>query len=378
MSFVFDIPSTLFFGENCSNKCGELLNNIGAGKVLLVCDQAMVSLGMAAKLTAILEAADLEHVTFADVEPNPTDELVHKAANFAADHKVDALLAIGGGSVIDCAKAVNILLTNGGKILDYEGVNKVAKPTLPLVMVPTTAGTGSEVTSVTVVTDTRRHKKMVIAGQFVGGRIAVCDPMLTVKLPAAITSSTGMDALTHAIEAYISTLASPVTDGIALDAITLIMGSLEQAVAAGDIKSRSDMMLGSFMAGMAFNSALLGLVHSLAHPLSAHYNIPHGVANAVFLPHVMNYNLGSFDSKLKALASAMGIDGEQSDLGDRIVSRLQQLATTIGIPQLKDLGVPETDFTMLAEEAMLEMSTMTNPKQPTVAEIVDLLKTAYA
>ncbi len=378
MSFVFDIPSTLFFGENCSNKCGELLNNIGASKVLLVCDQAMVSLGMAAKLTAILDAADLEHVTFADVEPNPTDELVHKAANFAADHKVDALLAIGGGSVIDCAKAVNILLTNGGKILDYEGVNKVAKPTLPLVMVPTTAGTGSEVTSVTVVTDTRRHKKMVIAGQFVGGRIAVCDPMLTVKLPAAITSSTGMDALTHAIEAYISTLASPVTDGIALDAITLIMGSLEQAVADGDIKSRSDMMLGSFMAGMAFNSALLGLVHSLAHPLSAHYNIPHGVANAVFLPHVMNYNLGSFDSKLKALASAMGIDVEQSDLGDRIVSRLQQLATTIGIPQLKDLGVPETDFSMLAEEAMLEMSTMTNPKQPTVAEIVDLLKTAYA
>ncbi len=378
MSFVFDIPSTLFFGENCSNKCGELLNNIGAGKVLLVCDQAMVSLGMAAKLTAILDAADLEHVTFADVEPNPTDDLVHKAANFAADHKVDALLAIGGGSVIDCAKAVNILLTNGGKISDYEGVNKVAKPTLPLVMVPTTAGTGSEVTSVTVVTDTRRHKKMVIAGQFVGGRIAVCDPMLTVKLPAAITSSTGMDALTHAIEAYISTLASPVTDGIALDAITLIMGSLEQAVADGDIKSRSDMMLGSFMAGMAFNSALLGLVHSLAHPLSAHYNIPHGVANAVFLPHVMNYNLGSFDSKLKALASAMGIDGEQSDLGDRIVSRLQHLATTIGIPQLKDLGVPETDFTMLAEEAMLEMSTMTNPKQPTVAEIVDLLKTAYA
>ena len=378
MSFVFDIPSTLFFGENCSNKCGELLNNIGASKVLLVCDQAMVSLGMAAKLTAILEAADLEHVTFADVEPNPTDDLVHKAANFAADHKVDALLAIGGGSVIDCAKAVNILLTNGGKISDYEGVNKVAKPTLPLVMVPTTAGTGSEVTSVTVVTDTRRHKKMVIAGQFVGGRIAVCDPMLTVKLPAAITSSTGMDALTHAIEAYISTLASPVTDGIALDAITLIMGSLEQAVADGDIKSRSDMMLGSFMAGMAFNSALLGLVHSLAHPLSAHYNIPHGVANAVFLPHVMNYNLGSFDSKLKALASAMGIDGEQSDLGDRIVSRLQQLATTIGIPQLKDLGVPETDFSMLAEEAMLEMSTMTNPKQPTVAEIVDLLKTAYA
>ncbi len=378
MSFVFDIPSTLFFGESYSSKCGELLNNIGASKVLLVCDQAMVSLGMAAKLTAILETADLEHVTFADVEPNPTDELVHKAANFAADHKVDALLAIGGGSVIDCAKAVNILLTNGGKISDYEGVNKVAKPTLPLVMVPTTAGTGSEVTSVTVVTDTRRHKKMVIAGQFVGGRIAVCDPMLTVKLPAAITSSTGMDALTHAIEAYISTLASPVTDGIALDAITLIMGSLEQAVADGDIKSRSDMMLGSFMAGMAFNSALLGLVHSLAHPLSAHYNIPHGVANAVFLPHVMNYNLGSFDSKLKALASAMGIDGEQSDLGDRIVSRLQQLATTIGIPQLKDLGVPETDFTMLAEEAMLEMSTMTNPKQPTVAELVDLLKTAYA
>ncbi len=378
MSFVFDIPSTLFFGENCCNKCGELLQNIGASKVLLVCDQAMVSLGMAAKLTAILEAADLEHVTFADVEPNPTDELVHKAATFAAAHKVDALLAIGGGSVIDCAKAVNILLTNGGDIAVYEGVNKVAKQTLPLLMVPTTAGTGSEVTSVTVVTDTRRHKKMVIAGQFVGGKIAVCDPVLTADLPAAISASTGMDALTHAIEAYISTLASPVTDGLALDAITLIMGSLEQAVADGDMKSRSDMMLGSFMAGMAFNSSLLGLVHSLAHPLSAHYNIPHGVANAVFLPHVMNYNLGSFDSKLKALASAMGIAVEQSDLGDRIVSRLQQLAATIGIPQLKDLGVPETDFSMLAEEAMLEMSTMTNPKQPTVAELVDLLKTAYA
>ena len=378
MNFIFDIPSTLLFGEGESRNAGRLLKEMGARKVLLVCDQVMSSLGFAECIRNSLVEAGLDYAIFSEVTPNPTDTLVHAAAVFAAEHQVDSLVAIGGGSIIDSAKAINILLTNGGEIAAYEGVHKVTKPTLPLVMIPTTAGTGSEVTAVTVVTDTERHKKMVIAGRFVGGTLAICDPLLTADLPPAITAATGMDALTHAIEAYISKLASPVSDSHALKAIDLINTSLEEVSCNGNKKARSNLMLGSTMAGMAFNSAMLGLVHSLAHPLSAHYNIAHGVANAVFLPQVMRYNLGSFDHKLDGLAEALGIDRRQPDLGEQVVRRLETLSRAIGIPKFKDLNVPVADFAMLAEEAMVEISTMSNPKQATVADLIHILESTYA
>ncbi|WP_320046038.1 iron-containing alcohol dehydrogenase [uncultured Ilyobacter sp.] len=380
MNFIFDIPATVFFGDNKIIETGKLLKGFGTTKTMIVCDQAMLDLGFVDKVVSYLEEENIEYVIFDSVMPNPTDLLVHEGAKIAEEKKIDSFVAIGGGSVIDSAKAINILLTNKGKIADYEGINKVIIPTLPLIMIPTTSGTASEVTSVSVVTDTKHHKKMVIAGQFVGGNIALCDPALTMKLPKSITASTGMDALTHAIEAYVSKWSSPVTDALALKSIKLIMESLEEAVTESSKTSREKMMLGSVTAGMSFNSALLGLVHSLAHPLSAHYGIAHGVANAIFLPYVVEYNIETFGDKLKPLAESMGIQIyglDEKTLADSVVNKLLYLSKTINIPKLKSLNVPKEDFKMLAEEALVELSTMTNPKETNVNDLIKLLEKAY-
>lgn len=380
MDFIFDIPATVFFGDNKIIETGKLLKGFGAAKTMIVCDKAMLDLGFADKVISSLEEENIGHVIFDGVVPNPTDALVYEGAKIAKENNIGSFVAIGGGSVIDSAKAINILLTNKGKIADYEGVNQVAMLTLPLIMIPTTSGTASEVTSVSVVTDTKRHKKMVIAGQFVGGNIALCDPSLTMKLPKSITAATGMDALTHAIEAYVSKWASPVTDALALKSIKLIMESLEEAVHESSKTSREKMMLGSVTAGMAFNSALLGIVHSLAHPLSAHYDIAHGVANAIFLPYVVEYNMETFGDKLKPLAEAMGIsiDGvDDKKLADSMVDKLLALSESINIPKLSSLNVPKEDFKMLAEEALIELSTMTNPKEANVDDLIMILEKAY-
>ena len=380
MNFIFDIPATVFFGDNKIVETGNLLKGFGTTKTMIVCDKAMLDLGFVDKVISSLEEENIEYVIFDSVMPNPTDVLMHEGAKIGEEKNINSFVAIGGGSVMDSAKAINILLTNKGKIADYEGINKVAIPTLPLIMIPTTSGTASEVTSVSVVTDTKRHKKMVIAGQFVGGNIALCDPSLTMKLPKGITASTGMDALTHAIEAYVSKWASPVTDAMALKSIKLIMESLEEAVLKSSKISREKMMLGSVTAGMAFNSALLGLVHSLAHPLSAHYDTPHGVANAIFLPYIVEYNIETFGDKLKPLAESMGIEIgglDKKTLADSVVNKLIDLSEAINIPKLKSLIIPKEDFKMLAEEAMLEMSTMTNPKETNVDDLIMIIEKAY-
>lgn len=381
LNFMYGVPSMVHFEKGKMKDTGIILRESGVKCVLIVSDQSMTSLGLTAKMVGILQEQELETAVFDRVLPNPTDALVAEGVAFAKKNGVDSIVALGGGSVIDCAKAINILMTNDGSISDYEGANKVDSPGLLLVMIPTTSGTASEVTGVSVITDTERHKKMVIAGRFVGGAVAICDPLLTLALPPAITAATGMDALTHAIEAYISKIASPVTDVQALESIRLISENLEPAVKKGSYEFRESMMLGSVMAGFAFNSAMLGLVHSLAHPLSAHYNIAHGVANAVFLPHVIAYNMGSFDEKVLPLATAMGIcvEGmEKSELGDAIVDFLKNLSSRIGIPAFRDLNIPPSDFQMLAEEAMEELSTFTNPKETDAIQLKKLIESVWS
>ncbi len=380
MNLNFDVPSTLLFGANRIQEVGGILEGIASNKTMIVCDKAMIELGFVKKVTDVLDASRITYAIFDEVMPNPTDDMIHSGADYSKSMDVDSIIALGGGSVMDSAKAINILLTNEGHISDFEGVNKVVNPTHPLILIPTTSGTASEVTSVSVVTDSKRHKKMVIAGQHVGGNIALCDPELTLKLPASITAATGMDALTHAIEAYISKWASPVTDPLALDSIRHIVANLETAVHESTLESRNKMMMGSVLAGMAFNSALLGLVHSLAHPLSAHYDVAHGVANAIFLPYIVEYNLEACKNKITPLASAMGIDvtGQSSELlSKKIVEKLNQLSDSVQIPTLKSLNIPESDFRMLAEEALVEMSTMTNPKDTNIEDLVGLLNAAY-
>jgi len=381
MEFMFGIPSFVHFGAGVSQKLGEMAAGLGARKAFVVFDKGVKAAGIVDGLVASLAAAGVEAVEYDGVLPNPPDMQVEEAAALARAANVELVVAIGGGSAIDSAKAINILLGNPSPIRLYEGFNLVKVPGKPLIAIPTTAGTASEVTAVSVVTDTVRIKKMVIGGQFVGPTIALADPLLTVGMPPAITAATGMDALTHAIEAYVSKAAMVPTDVMALKAIELICGNLARAFANGaDIEARSAMLLGSMMAGFAFNSAVLGLVHSIAHPLSAHFHLPHGTANAIGLPHVMAFNAQMVPARYRDIAVAMGIDVEGLSAGEAakaVVEQVKALNKVLGIPTLQASGVPRDSFERLAEDALLEDATFFNPRVPGKQDIISILECAY-
>ncbi len=381
MEFMFGIPSFVQFGPGVSARLGETALSLGAKKVFFVYDQGVKAAGIVDGLLSSLQESDLEVVEYGDVTPNPPDTVVAEATALAKEAGIDLLVAVGGGSAIDCAKAINILQTNPSPIHQYAGLNMVKSPTLPLIAIPTTAGTASEVTAFSIITDTTNKKKMVIGGQFVGATIALADPELTVGLPKALTAATGMDALTHAIEAYVSKGAMIPTDINALKAIEIIVNNLPQATRDGqDRDARCNMLLGSMLAGFAFNCAVLGLVHSIAHPLSVHCGLPHGVANAVGLPWVMEFNAAAAPQKTRDIAVAMGLD--VADLSDEqaaaaAVDKVLDLSKELKIPTLRELGVSRDIFDTLANDALAELSTLFNPREPSKNDILAILDKAY-
>lgn len=381
MQFMFGIPSFVHFGEGVSQKLGEMAAGMGAKKAFVIYDKGVKGAGIVNDLIESLRSSGIEAIEYDRVLPNPPDTQVEEAAAIARSANVDIIVAIGGGSSIDSAKATNILLTNPSPINQYDGLNMVKAPGKPLIAIPTTAGTASEVTAFSIITDTTRTKKMVIGGQFVGATLALADPLLTVPMPAGITASTGMDALTHAIEAYVSKAAMVPTDVMALKAIELICSNIMKATRDGkDIEARSAMLLGSMMAGFAFNSAVLGLVHSIAHPLSAHLHLPHGVANAIGLPYVMEFNAEAVPARFRAIAMAMGIDvtGVSNEAAAcAAVDRVKQLNSELAIPTLRECGVTRDMFDCIAEDALKEISTLFNPRDPSKDDILALLEKAY-
>lgn len=381
MEFMFGIPSFVHFGPGVSAKLGEIATGFGAKKAFVVFDQGVKAAGLITPLIASLNDNGIETVEFDGILPNPPDTQIEEAASIARKAGVDIIVAIGGGSPIDAAKAINILLTNPSPISQYEGINQVKAPVKPLIAIPTTSGTASEVTAFSIVTDTVRTKKMVIGGQFIGATIALADPLLTLKLPAYITAATGMDALTHAIEAYVSRAASIPTDIMALKAVELISKNLPKSFTNGtDVEARSAMMLGSMLAGFAFNSAVLGLAHSIAHPLSAHFHIPHGIANAVVLPHVMKYNATVVPDRLRDIAKAMGANTSlRDDLANAMeaANMVQRLNKALDIPPLRECGVSQEKFMLLATDALAEGSTFFNPRTPSAQDVVSILEAAY-
>jgi alcohol dehydrogenase class IV len=381
MEFMFGIPSFVHFGEGVSNKLGEMASGMGAKKAFVVYDKGVKAAGIVDGLIASLKDAGVEALEYDGVLPNPPDTQVEEAAAIARSANVDIVVAVGGGSSIDSAKAINILLSNPSPINQYEGINTVKVPGKPLIAIPTTAGTASEVTAFSIVTDTVRTKKMIIGGQFVGPTIALADPLLTVGMPPKITSSTGMDALTHAIEAYVSKAAMIPTDVIALKAIELISSNIVKATKNGScLEARAGMLLGSMMAGFAFTNAVLGLVHSIAHPLSAHFHLPHGVANAIGLPYVMEYNALTVPAKFKDIAVAMGIDVtgmSDAAAAQAAVDLVKNLNKELEIPTLKGCGVTKDMFDRLAEDALVEGSTFFNPRDPSKEDVLAILEKAY-
>lgn len=383
MNFNFSVPSKVIFEKGSTASVPEIINDLQANDVLFVYDKGIKDAGIADKVIAPVEKAGINVTHFTGVYPNPTIENVEEGYKIAAGANVDAIITIGGGSSMDCAKAINILLTNPGSIQDYEGRGNVKQETKPLVAIPTTAGTGSEATAFTIITDTEKQRKMIIAGDNIGADIALIDSELTVGLPPAITAATGIDALTHAIESFLSKNASIPSNIHALKAMELIVENLEETVKNGaNIEARENMMLGSLLAGIAFNQAGLGLVHAIAHPLGSHFNVSHGVANAIGLPYIVKYNSGleSVKEKHVDVASAMNIDTENKSLdtiSEDLVSTIVKLSNAVNIPSLKEIGITKVNLEEIAVDVTKENSMKFTPRSASLEEIKEILNDIY-
>lgn len=376
------LPTRNLFGEDSVKEAGELMKSLGGKKVLVVTDGFLARSGMAADIQNILKSSDIDSVVFDGVEPNPKDINVEAGLSVFKQNQCDSIISLGGGSSHDCAKAIGLVASNGGRIHDYEGVDKSSNPMCPMVAINTTAGTASEITRFCIITDTSRHVKMAIVDWRVTPQIAINDPKLMVGMPPSLTAATGMDALTHAIEAYVSTDANPLTDASALMAITMITQYLPKAVANGVyMKARDKMAYGQYLAGIAFNNASLGYVHAMAHQLGGYYNLPHGVCNAILLPYVEEFNLIANANRFRDIAKAMGenIDGLSTmEAARKAIAAIRQLSEQVGIPSsLRGLGVKEEDFEIMAENAMKDVCCLTNPRKATKEQIVGIFKAAY-
>ncbi|PSW18324.1 L-threonine dehydrogenase [Photobacterium sanctipauli] len=381
MSSAFFIPTVNLMGAGCLTEAVDAIQSHGFKKALIVTDKVLSQIGMVKQVADLLTARNVESVVFDGTQPNPTIGNVEAGLALLKEGECDFVISLGGGSPHDCAKGIALVASNGGEIADYEGVDQSAKPQLPLVAINTTAGTASEMTRFCIITDEARHIKMAIVDKNTTPLMSVNDPELMLAKPALLTAATGMDALTHAIEAYVSTAATPVTDAVAIKAIELVQAHLRTAVEDGqNIEAREQMAYAQFMAGMAFNNASLGYVHAMAHQLGGFYDLPHGVCNAVLLPHVQRYNAQVCPERLTDVAKAMGVnvEGMTPEQGaEAALEAIQQLSKEIGIPAgLKELGAKEEDIKVLADNALKDACGLTNPKQATHEEISGIFAAA--
>ncbi len=382
MSSTFFIPPVNIMGIDCLDEAMAAIAGYGLRKALIVTDEGLAKAGVAERIAGLLAERDIQSVLFDGAKPNPSIANVEAGLAILQREGCDCVVSLGGGSPHDCAKGIALCATNGGHIRDYEGVDRSAKPQLPLIAINTTAGTASEMTRFCIITDEARHVKMAIVDRNVTPILSVNDPALMVAMPKGLTAATGMDALTHAIEAYVSTAANPITDACALKAITLISDNLRQAVQDGsDLQARENMAYAQFLAGMAFNNASLGYVHAMAHQLGGYYDLPHGVCNAVLLPHVQRFNARVSAARLRDVAKAMGVkvcglDAEQG--AGAAISAIEHLAAAVGIPAgLGELGAKVEDVPILAENALKDACGLTNPRPANQAEIEAIFKAAF-
>lgn len=377
MAFTFYMPSVSLMGPGCSDNLPEEIKSRGFKKALIVCGKRSASSSEFKGITDNLEANGIEFVVYPGSQPNPTVTNVMDGVKILKDNECDFVISYGGGSPHDCAKGIALVATNGGNIKDYEGVHVSKNPQLPLIAINTTAGTASEMTIFSIITDEERHVKMAIVDKHVNPVLAINDPNLMVSMPASLTAATGMDALTHAIEGFTTKAAWDMTDMFHLKAIELISNSLRGAV-ENTKEGREGMALGQYIAGMGFSNVGLGIVHSMAHSLGALYDTPHGVANAIILPTVMEYNSESTGDKYKHIAMAMGVEGAENmsveEYRKAAIDAVKKLSNDVGIPSnLKEI-VKEEDIEFLSESAFADVCTGGNPKNTSVEDIIKLYK----
>ncbi len=377
------LTETSYFGRGCRTELPEIIKDRNFRKVLLVTDQSLIDAGVVSKVTTILDQAKIKFKVFSDVEPNPTISNVLAGVDVCKDFEADVIVAVGGGSPMDTAKGISIVMTNPDRadIVSLNGLSNTLNPGLPLICVPTTHGTASEVTINYVITDPDRKIKMVCVDPDDLPIVAVVDSELMETMPKSLASSTGMDALTHAIEGYIAKGKTTMSQMMSMKAIELIFENLAPAVNDKDAKAIENMALAQYIAGMAFSNCGLGIVHSMAHQLGAVYNTPHGLANTLLLPTVMRFNgevcANDFREILCHIGRPDAKDLNDQDVINTFVWKIEELSKAIGINQtIKDVGCREEDLEMLADKAMEDPCRPGNPRETTKEDFIRLYREA--
>ncbi len=385
MTAVITMPRLMYIGGGAVAEVTTALARLGAARPLIVTDRFMESSGILAKVTDRLDAAGISWQVFSDTVPDPTTEVVEGGVQILQAGNYDSLIALGGGSPMDTAKAMSVLAANGGRMRDYKVPNEIPKLGLPVIAIPTTAGTGSEVTRFTVITDSERDEKMLIMGLACCPAVAIVDYELTLTMPWRLTADTGLDSLTHAIEAYVSRKASPFTDGLAKSAMALIARQIRSACREPDNRAaREAMMLGATQAGMAFSNASVCLVHGMSRPIGAFFHVPHGLSNAMLLPEITAFSAPAALARYADCARAMGVAGEgegnQAAVA-RLLEELRALNADLKVPTPRDYGIDAERYTellpVMASQALASGSPGNNPRVPTADEIIDLYKRVY-
>jgi alcohol dehydrogenase len=370
------------FGSGARFLAGRYCRNFGARKGLVVTDQGLIDSGWTGQVIASLEDASLSYAVFKDLTPNPKDREVMAGVDLYRAERCNAIIAVGGGSPMDCAKGIGIVTANGGHIRDYEGVDRVEHPLDPLICIPTTAGTSADVSQFAIISDTGRGVKIAIVSKAIVPDVALIDPETTATMDAALTAHTGLDALVHAFEAYVSNANSPITDIHALEAIGIIARTLPKVVGRlQDMELRKEMMLASLYAGLAFSNASLGAVHAMAHSLGGLLDLPHGVCNAILLERVVSYNFFSAVQRYRRIGETMGIDLgplDDQEARDRLVEAVTTLRKAVGVRvSLRELGMRSEDVATLAENAMHDACIVTNPKSADRSDIEKIYEQAF-
>ncbi len=378
--FNFKIPQDIIFGKGCLSKLPEILKEVGCDSVYLISDPGLKSVGVVDKVEKIITEAGVNYTDFLDVQPNPTIDIVQAALEKYKASGAKCVVALGGGSPMDVAKSVGILATYGGKVTDYVGRGKVPGPTIPLIAIPTTAGTGSEVTASSVITDAETNYKMAVISYNIIPSYALIDPEMIITLPASVAASCGVDAFIHALEAYVSKAANPFTDAMAEKAMEMIGGNIRRFVASRDDEEAAcNMMLGSTLAGIAFAWAKLGNVHAMSHPVSGFFHVAHGVANSILLPTILDYNALADKGRYRVIYNYItnGKKADDSFTPDMLGDAFRKLNQELGIPlTLAEVGVTEDKIPEMAVDAMKSGNVLVNPRQTNIKDVEMLYKKA--
>jgi alcohol dehydrogenase len=380
--FTLWFDTTVHYGVGKVSELGIFLRSFNASKILIVTDRGIVASGIVKKCTDAIMSEHIRFSLFDGVEPNPTTDSVEKGLTLVKHESIDAIVAVGGGSSIDAAKAINVLLANGGQVADYNGFNQIKKKGLPLIAIPTTAGSGSEMTSYMLISDSKTHQKIVCSDPMIIPDMAILDPTLTLSLPAAVTIETGVDALSNGIESYVSNAANPYSELFSLRATEIIAQNIMRVYHdPSNLDARGQMLIGSNISGLAVHLSSIGAAHSMANPLTKHFNITHGIAVGMVLPYVMLFNAPSQVKKYRQIALALGVKPEQGDddgsIGRKGAFKLRSLLDQLSLPSnLAAMGVKEDSIPTMAQEALAQMSIEFNPVKPDFGQMTRLFLSA--